>query len=53
MKNEACIKRDNFYSEMMKKYNLTDWEDVTDVITDEENEIREELERASSTDILL
>lgn len=53
MKNEACIKRDNFYSEMIKKYNLTDWEDVIDVITDEENEIREELERATMNNILL
>lgn len=43
-KLQAKIKRDQYYYYLMNKYNVANWEDVIDIITEEENNIREFLE---------
>ena len=42
--NMFSIMRDQYYSYLMKKYNCDDYEIIDHLITDAENEIREDLE---------
>ncbi|EKS4345181.1 hypothetical protein QB607_003185 [Clostridium botulinum] len=44
IKTKEQIQRDNYYKYLFKKYNCYKMDDITDIITDKENERREELE---------
>lgn len=44
IKTREQMKRDNYYEYLMKKYNCKDIEIINNKITNQENEIRENLE---------
>lgn len=44
MKSKAQIDRDNFYKYLMSKYNIWEEDFLVSLLTDKENELREELE---------
>lgn len=46
IKTKEQIQRDNYYKYLFQKYNCYDVENIIDIITNSENETREELELA-------